>query len=179
MNDEEFNYSHNFAVWAGARASQRGFTSVKVLKDALESCGIQSFARNPNVLISAEDFDLSHKQWCEKICEYLQSHDIKKVSYGRAAKLIAVYLKAIVVIPNINSEQAKFIHPPIDRILLQNMSKSEIALKLKEHDRKVLMEANWTKFDSNKYEEVLNIIRQHMGEKPLWQIEKYWTVTVQ
>ncbi|MBF9002488.1 hypothetical protein [Vibrio nitrifigilis] len=57
MNDEEFEYCHNFAVWAGARASQRGFTTVKVLKDALDNCGIKDFARQPSLLTSADDFN--------------------------------------------------------------------------------------------------------------------------
>jgi hypothetical protein len=47
MAYDAFQHRHNFAVWASARAAQRGFTDVATLKEALDDCGIVEFVRDP------------------------------------------------------------------------------------------------------------------------------------
>ena len=53
----EFQHQHNFSVWAGARAAQRGFTNVELLRDALEQCGVTEFSKNLNLITCVVDFD--------------------------------------------------------------------------------------------------------------------------
>jgi hypothetical protein len=38
-----FEHRHRFAVWAAARAAQRGFVTVEKLRDALEATDIVAF----------------------------------------------------------------------------------------------------------------------------------------
>lgn len=121
MPYSEYKHRHNFSVWAAARAAQRGFTNVEMLRDALEQCGIDVFVNTPS---TESEFEGHHKQWCNSICDFLNEKGVQNVTYGRAAKLVNVYLKSMLVLKNLSGEPAKFIHPPIDRILLQNIAKN-------------------------------------------------------
>ena len=170
----EFKHKHNFSVWAGARAAQRGFTNVELLRDALDQCGVTDFSENLNLINNVDDFNIKHKEWCESICDYLNEKGVQKVTYGRAAKLIAVYLKSIIVLPNIHTPQASFIHPPIDRILLQNLSKHSAVTQ---ENKKLLKNTNWTELDETNYLKVLQVICNIIGTEPNWKIEEFWTIT--
>ena len=170
----EFRHQHNFSVWAGARAAQRGFTNVELLRDALEQCGVTEFSKNLNLITCVVDFDRKHREWCNSICDYLNEKGVQNVTYGRAAKLIAVYLKSIIVLPNIHTPQAGFIHPPIDRILLQNLSQLSA---VSQEDSKLLKNTNWTELDESNYYNVLRIICSITVAEPNWKIEEFWTIT--
>jgi hypothetical protein len=93
-------HRHRFAVWAAARAAQRGFTTVRNLRDALQATDIRAVLASPSTFeYSATQFDELHRQWCLSICASLADRGLSKEkgTYGRAAKLVAVYLKAIVM----------------------------------------------------------------------------------
>lgn len=145
-----FEHRHRFSLWAAARATQRSFTSVENLRDALENCGIDNFLRNPDALTMDEaTFKKQHKIWCRSIFDFLKNRHIAKVTYGRAAKLAAVYLKSMIIIgPNANTSLASVAHPPVDRILLQNLSRApEIQSQHKRRWRTI----NWTELDEESY----------------------------
>src|SRR5947208_1193699 len=94
-----FEHRHRFSVWAAARATQRKFTSVKNLREALERTDIEAFVRDhAEDPINAEEFYARHRSWCDTIVEFLGLSGIKSVTFGRAAKLVAVYLKSMIVI---------------------------------------------------------------------------------
>ena len=170
MTYSEYTHRHNFAVWAAARAAQRGFTNVEMLRDALEQSGIESFIEKPS---QESDFDNQHKLWCNSICDYLKEKGVQNVSYGRAAKLVNVYLKSMVVLNNISAKPAAFIHPPIDRILLQNLAKKTADMETK----KRLKESNWTQLEEPEYFDLIGILKAINGNRPLWLVEEHWTVT--
>lgn len=171
MTYSENKHRHNFAVWAAARAAQRGFTNVEMLKEALEQCGIENFVSSPS---EVTDFDNKHKAWCKSICDYLEEKGVQNVTYGRAAKLVNVYLKSMVVLQNLAGEAAKIIHPPIDRILLQNIAKS---LDISKENKKILKSANWTQVSEEEYFNIIQILKTTNKDRPFWMIEEYWTVT--
>jgi hypothetical protein len=124
MTYDLFEHRHRFAVWAAARAAQRGYTSISVLREALEGSDIVVFLRDPaSVECGVSRFDQLHLHWCRSIFTTLHNQGIAGTSFGRVAKLVAVYLKAMVVTgPLGTSPLAAVIHPPIDRILLQNIA---------------------------------------------------------
>jgi len=175
MPYDEFTHKHNFSVWAAARAAQRGFTTVDNLKKALEGCGVVEYVRAKEC--STDDwqqYDEMHKQWCESIITYLQENDVANVTYGRAAKLIAVYIKSMVVLSALGSSIAKVAHPPIDRILLQNLSKE----KTINHPRKrAWSKISWTQLTKPHYFKLISELRDVVGNEPFWKLEEHWTVT--
>lgn len=167
----EHLHRHNFSVWAAARAAQRGFTNVETLRYALEQCGIDNFINNPRQEV---EFDALHKQWCNGICDYLNEKGVKNVSYGRAAKLVNVYLKSMLVLNDLSGELAAFIHPPIDRILLKNIAKN---IELEKEKKKIINTTNWTQLEEDDYFELISILKAIVGNQPFWRIEEHWTVT--
>jgi hypothetical protein len=164
-------HRHNFAVWAAARATQRGFTTTDNLRKALESTGINDFLETP---CGEEAFDKWHRRWCNSICDHLATNNIDDATYGRAAKLVAVYLKSMVVLPNLASDEAAYVHPPVDRILLQNIAKDPGVSA--EHSQ-TLRNTSWTQLDEQSYFDVLSILREVNGDRPFWKLEEYWDVT--
>jgi hypothetical protein len=126
------NYLHEYAIWTSARAVQRGFTTTKNIKIAIEQSGIEEFAKEfRNSTIDQSLFDNKHIELVKSLIESFHSlsktketekaaFNIEKVTYGRMAKIIAIYLKTSVVIPNQGKgELAKITHPPIDAIFLK------------------------------------------------------------
>jgi hypothetical protein len=171
-----FQHRHNFAVWAAARATQRGFTTTANLRDALENCGICEFLRQPAFTeITNENFEILHKRWCNLIFEFLRDRRIPAVSYGRAAKLVAIYLKTMVIIGgSAYTNLGRCAHPPIDRKLLRALARQA---HLPIPSRQELRKINWTELIEEDYCALINTLRSIIGpETPFWTIEEYWTV---
>lgn len=177
MPYDHFEHRHRFAVWAGARATQRNFTTVDNLRDALESTTVRGFLLEPASFdIDAQSFEEHHRKWCNAIVEFLSNRRIANATFGRAAKLIAVYLKAMVVIGvHSQSRLAAVAHPPIDRVFLQNLASSkDIRSPYKSNWRAT----SWTKLDESSYYELVSRLRSVVPDsEPWWKLEQYWTAT--
>jgi hypothetical protein len=170
-------HRHRFSVWAAARATQRGFTSVEKLRDALEHSGVVVFLANRGSAdTDAQAFDALHCAWCRSIIEYLQSKGVRNVTFGRAAKLIAVYLKGIVILGGSeHSTLSRVTHPPIDAILLRNICR---APAWNSTYGAAWRRIRWTQLDEKKYYTLINQLRQCLADgEPFWILEQYWTVT--
>ncbi len=171
-----FEHRHRFSLWAAARATQRGFTSVENLRDALENSGIPNFLRNPDATTTDEAaFERHHKIWCRSIVDFLRNRNIAKVTYGRAAKLVAVYLKSMVIIgPYAETLLASLAHLPVDRILLQNLSRSP---EIHSQYKRTWQTINWTELDEQSYYDLIAQLRNYLrGDEPFWGLERFWTV---
>lgn len=173
---DHFQHKHNFSVWASARAAQRAFTTVAVLKEALENCGVVEFLKNAKSLTIADsEFDNLHREWCRNIVNHLTDSGVKRVTFGRAAKLLAVYLKSMVVISDPNSGLARVAHPPIDQILLQNLARTR---EVRSPYKRIWKRIRWTQLSEQEYYELLGQLRSCLQEgEPMWHLERYWTVT--
>ena len=79
----------------------------------------------------------------------------------------------MVVIVNPDSQFAAIAHPPIDRWLLQNLAKADVA---NQEIRAMWRGKNWTKLNKNEYFELIRQFRQYGLDKPrFWDLERYWT----
>ena len=99
--------------------------------------------------ISQSDFDKHHESWCESIMQTWERDEIKGASYGRAAKLLAVYIKSMIVVRDGQSKLSAVAHPPIDRMILKNISKDE---SIKHQNRGGWKEIKWTKMNKSEIE---------------------------
>ena len=174
-----FKHRHNFAVWAAARATQRGFTTVGVLRKAIERSGLPKFVQDhADSVIDAATFAARHSEICNSIMESLTNSvaQKEKVTYGRAAKLVAIYVKSMVVVgPYSQSALARVAHPPIDRIILQNLSQEE---SLPNDVRMEFRRTNWTTLNQIKYVELIDLIKEHVPDlDPFWRLERHWIAT--
>lgn len=172
-----FTHRHNFAVWAAARAAQRGFTGVQNLTAALEASGVQRFLPDAEYLnIGCKRFEELHKSWCAAIVASLTDRAVQNVTYGRAAKLLAVYLKSMVVTAGAAyTPIARCIHPPIDRRLLQALATDS---RYEEQKRTAWRNTNWTQLNEEQYYELIKLLRETLPpEIPFWMLEEYWTAS--
>lgn len=175
MTYSHFEHRHKFAVWCAARAVQRNFAKTPILKEALENSGVVEFIKeNEEKDICQNDFDKHHESWCESIMQRWERNNIKGSSYGRAAKLLAVYIKAMIVVRNGQSTLATVAHPPIDRRILKNISQDTTVIHQNKH---IWNEINWTQMNQLDYKNLIHDFQDLLDSKPLWQIEKYWSVT--
>jgi hypothetical protein len=166
MTDYTFyQHLHNYAVWTAARAVQRNFTNTLNIKAAIEHAGLNEFVIKNNETITANEYDNHHRIFAHKIVECLNEMNIP-CSYGRAAKIIAIYFKTSIILPSFGEGPlSAIIHPPIDSILLKNLRKNESMPELSR--------LKWTLLDENEYFELINKLR-NIGYKKFWYIEKYW-----
>lgn len=161
-------HTHNYAVWTAARASQRGFTTTKNIKTAIEKTQLKALLEGDLVIRNIEDFDAFHKRCCELIMNEIKEMGIESVTYGRAAKIVNIYIKTAIVIPNVHSDLAHIVHPPIDRILLAN---------LRQKKKIEFNSISWTQFTEREYLSVIEKLRSNGFGKsaPFWKVEAYWS----
>jgi hypothetical protein len=137
----------------------------------LESTAIEGFVEEP---CGKDAFDGRHRTWCNGICDHLASIGVEGATYGRAAKLVAVYLKSMVVLPDLQSDVTGYIHPPVDRIMLQNIAQDP---DVNREASQILRNASWTQFDEEEYFDIISILKKINGDRPFWKVEEYWDIT--
>jgi hypothetical protein len=161
----KYNFSehlHRYAVWTAARAVQCGLTSTKNIQAAIDKTGLNRFL-DSDLVMSEVEFDKFHRETAKKLIEELKDFGL---TYGQAAKIIAIYLKTSVIIRTSGkSELSKFIHPPIDHILLTNINNDHHELGLKG--------IKWTQLTETEYFDVIDKIRLLKFEY-FWEVEQYW-----
>lgn len=156
-------HKHRFSIWTSARA-QRSFVSTRLISSVINNTSLREFAESGNNF-DCNSYDDQHRKWCREILSEFKKKGIT-TSYGRAAKIIAIYLKTSVIIGNnMNPDLNNFIHPPIDSMILKSFSGDA---KFKDFKSK-----KWTKFDEGSYWEVVERIREKCGSFN-WKIESQW-----
>jgi hypothetical protein len=158
-------HRHNYSVWTAARAAQRGFTTTKNIKAAIDNSDLRTFAESDTAL-TADDFEIFHRKCCRQIIERLDKELPGKTTYGRAAKIIAIYLKTSVIIANkAVCSRSNIIHPPIDNILLSNLT-AKVKLPAIRNKR-------WTLLSEEGYWQLVSTIRSALKSFN-WTLEEYW-----
>ena len=145
-------HRHIFSSWAASRAASVLGCRFKVVigKEVLEKSGLMVVAENIKNLPSPKKFDDTHKKWREEVIKQAGYHDLT-FSHGVAAKLINVYLKSVYLCGS-NSEdpKVKAIHPPVDRLLLDELYKGNVAGKKSEWG--AVRKIGWSKLDCKQYQ---------------------------
>jgi len=167
---------HIFACWAASRAagvSPLCRFKVEKGKEILDKVFGEDGqkALDDSLKNNEKDFDKYHRELRQDIIitEIVKMKSGELMSHGVAAKLINLYFKTIYICGNYkNDEGIKFIHPPIDSLLLESLKKNE------ENNKELWGKYKWSKMDSEQYQEVIDGIRKLNLEDGLWSIEKYW-----
>ena len=171
MNYTFKEHLHNYAVWTSARAVQRSFTNTDNIKTAIEVADLKKLIGDRQTYTSQE-FDEYHKSKANIIIECLKDIAYKiedKITYGRAAKIIAIYIKTAIILPTCGrSNISQIAHPPIDSILLKNAHKANRKLRLQS--------IKWTQLNEKKYFEVVEQLRTFDYEN-FWELERFWQPT--
>jgi len=124
--------------------------------------------------ITADQFDTLHREWCDAARKALHRSGVAGCTFGRAAKLIAVYLKAMVVVgPYWYSSLACVAHPPIDRILLQAAGRAMTGAA-----SKAWLTINWTQLDRKRYYKLITELRATLAPgAAFWRLEEHWNIS--
>ena len=171
-------HRHRYAAWAAAAASRRGFADNAAIVSVLDSsslrrCLVESPKNWPK---TATEYDKFHRREARGLIRKFKNAGYANVTYGRVAKMIAIYIKTIVVVgPHHRSPMARVAHPPIDRVLLLALSKFPLADSL----RKLCRKTAWTKLDERRYFELISELRiSGLAEPVFWQLERHWNLAV-
>jgi len=169
------DHIHLYSSWAAGRASSVKDNRFKVetAQKILSKSKIKKFILSPDLLpTTAAAFNSAHKEWRQEIIN-IGLGEGHQFTHGVSAKLINIYLKAIIICGGYhNHKNAAFIHPPIDRVLLKELADINFNGMGKFWREYQLLA--WSKFNSIQYEQVISEINIGLNGAPLWQIEKYW-----
>ena len=176
MPYDMIEHRHRFAAWAAARAVQRGWRSSRTekLRDALHGCGVTDFVCSPESrIIDERRFVEFHRQWCREVIKSLTQQGVAGATFGRAAKLVAVYLKVMVVLsPAGDCDLARVAHPPLDRTELQKVAAEADVDSQYKHLWKTV---NWTQLTEENYYSLMGQLRALIpSSDPFWTLEQYW-----
>jgi hypothetical protein len=131
---------------------------------------LRELLEDPSKLPSPTNVDSNHREWRISIEQRGIEHHQVKISHGLAAKLINVYFKIGLVCGGYhNLPSVCALHPPIDSILLENMSEREFGKRTDWHKRA------WSKLGSAEYQLIIDQLRTALKENPMWSSEAYWT----
>lgn len=167
-------HKHLFASWAASRAASVNGCRFKVQhgREILESSGFTPAFCQPTQLPTTAEVDASHRDWRTSVIEAAKSRGLS-FTHGVAAKLINVYLKSRFVCGGHHEHQrVRDLHPPIDDELLKTLIKKDTG-GFRTQWRQA-RRWRWSKFTSEQYEQMIEMIRQSLNGEPLWKIEEYW-----
>jgi hypothetical protein len=159
-------HRHNYAVWTASRAVQRGFASTETISKAIKESELREFAEDESEC-NENDFEIFHVKCSNQLINAFNDLGKSNVTYGRVAKIIAIYLKTSVIFPkNGKCHRSKIIHPPIDSILLTRISDLD--------ELKDIKELRWTGMDQKEYWGLAYKIKDHFKIFD-WTLEAYWS----
>lgn len=177
MNYDIKTHIHLYSSWAASRAastSKLNRFTVETGQKILGKAAIRNLILSPDGLPKSEtEFDNQHKIWREEIISFSNKFAKKEFTHGIAAKLINIYLKSVIICGGFHDHKnSKFIHPPIDSVLLEELAFNNFnnSAMFWRNAQKIA----WSNFDSNFYQMVISEIRNGLRGEPLWTIEKYW-----
>ena len=162
---------HRYAIWAAGRAIHRGLKNfqVEILKEILNNIevrqAIDEFLKNE---VNNDSFENFHRNFANCIITKFNNKKIT-ITYGRAAKIIAIYFKTTIIITEKGEGKfSNYIHPPIDKYLLRNLSKHFNMPRWKY--------LKWTKLNEQEYWQLIREIKQ-MDLQVNWKLEEFWNIT--
>lgn len=159
-------HRHNYACWTAARAAQRGYTTTKIITEAIEEAQLREKLSELVIQgVTVEEYDRFHEEMVNTLEILLKPKaNEDKTTYGRVAKIIAIYIKTVYVITDPESAISKVAHPPIDRILLTNLKAEGIKIN----------KLDWTNFKKEDYQDLISDLRKLIGNYPFWKLETFW-----
>lgn len=176
MNYTHLEHRHRFAVWTAARATQRHFLggTSEAIARVMAKSELRKYVATPDLHsnITADRYDALHKDWCNDLIKRFKDSEELTISFGRAAKLAAIYIKSMVILgPSSSETLVLHAHPPIDGQVLKGLSKDAT---LPPRSRSRYRATTWTKLDQQGYTALIAQLRLDFPGEPMWTIERYW-----
>jgi len=167
-------HQHLFAAWAASRAASVKGCRFKVEqgRSILETSGFNPELCLPGQLPAPQEVDSWHREKRQSVIDSAIALGLT-LTHGVAAKLINIYLKSLFVCGGHHEhERVCSLHPPIDDELLKALIAKDLGGHIK--NWRQARKWRWSKFTSEQYEQVIDLIRECRQGQPLWGIEEYW-----
>ena len=158
-----------FGAWSATRAIAM-FTKnidVKTVHDALIAIKLDSRISRKR-FTTRTSYDIFHKEVIKEFKTACRSKGLD-LSYGKACKAVAVYLKVVYVISGSRPDIAHYAHPPIDREMIGFLGTS------------VKNSYPWTQLTDTTYYTVYQTLEDAAttanileSEGPRWMLEELW-----
>ncbi len=164
-------HTHRFGLWTAARAASTSrFSNSEVAK----------FIQNCRLKESVEELrstgNLDHERYRDWFVEKANSITVcmknygnekgkkRKKEFGIAAKIISIYVKTVEVIPTKGASKISLVaFPPIDRYLLSGL-RNELKIE----------NISWSEMGEKEFMELIERLKEFVGEEPFWKLEYYW-----
>lgn len=197
-------HRHRFAIWAAGRAYSRqgpGHT-MAVASQLINETRVGRIATlddlPPPDKIDGHLDELFHevmdcaakikyvRKWKDETTGLYRKEECQlECSYGRAQKLVNIYLKSKLVLTSMDETDAKLakLHPPLDRQLLGAIGRYLNTApfkgsKLQQAFKAALVKgSSWTTFDKPAYDAHITVVKDIQQDRPLWGIEWLWQPT--
>ena len=171
-------HRHRYACWCAARAATRGLAGAtnRAVRLALEGSSLPNILTGPTDVWpqTSEDFDSAHLGWCGAVLEGLHDHGVTGATFGRAAKIVAIYIKTLVVCGgHQESPLAAVAHPPVDRVLLQALAcQQQFPVAARSRWRRT----SWTALSEEEYVALIEDLREAgLDRGGFWRAEWWWS----
>lgn len=167
---------HRLAAWtastAASSAKGKRFTVAQGVA-MLEAVGLHRLVGSTDNLPAPDDVDATHRRWRQSTIEAAAALGLPFFTHGLAAKLINVYLKTVFVNPAYAADpRVMALHPPIDRELLDGLSRSRLGAA---KTWRRLRDAAWSTYGTDTYQQAIDAMRVALpAGQGLWTTEEYW-----
>lgn len=171
-------HKHSYAVWTASRAWNRRLKggTLDLARRLIKVAGLEE-VREPDDIGADVDAWLLEKM--RTIVTFADNNKISGINYGRAQKLVNIYLKTKLICGGSEAHpKVCLLHPPLDGELFKGLrqvfaeqKRSDAAVAFYEAQRAC---RSWTNFELPDYLAHINAIKLYMGSKPLWMVEEHW-----
>lgn len=171
-------HKHNYAIWTASRAWNRKLKGgdLALAQQLIEVAGLEN-VRGPDDIGADVDAWLQEKM--RLIVDYAGQNQIPGINYGRAQKLVNIYLKTKLICGGFETHpKVSLLHPPLDRELFDGLRRvfreqktSDAAAAFADAQKAC---SSWTNFELQDYLAHIRAIKLFMDGRPLWMVEEHW-----
>jgi len=177
----KWKIANQFARWAVQSALRSGSSIKKpeAVNAALDKVNFSVLLDSGRSPIDRDEFKKWHTRSVQSLQKHCLSQHDKKLSFGWAAKMIAIYLKVTCYLAGFGRPGLKeFIHPPIDNNLIKGVYEE---FKREESDLLVGVPRPYNFSiegvkDPKKYRKIIDAFRRIADKRghTLFEVEQYW-----
>lgn len=173
-------HKHLYAKWCAAAAYGRGLVGGgnALAFDLIEASGLGTVTGPEHI---EENVDQWLIDFMEKIVDKAKNLGVTDFSFGRAQKLVNIYLKTVLVCGGHHQNpRVALLHPPLDLELFNGLrtylSRNRASLAEARLAFIAAQKRNrcWTKFSKEDYLAHIDAIKLLMAGRPLYQVEEHW-----
>jgi len=173
-------HKHLYAKWCAAAAFGRGLVGGgnALAFELIEASGLGKVTGPEHIGQNVDEWQI---EFMRKTVDKAALLGVTNFSFGRAQKLVNIYLKTVLVCGGHHQHQrVALIHPPLDFELFKGLrsflfkNRSTLAKARSAFIAAQKHNPRWTTFSENDYREHIEAIRLLMDGKALYQVEEHW-----